>query len=83
MYNILKRKSFTKEKTAVREVVEYLQTLNQDAMFCCDGDNYFFIHVDEDPINPIVNLDSSDLDSEYVESDEVSAEDYFNAESES
>lgn len=49
----------------VGEVVEQLQKLNQNAVFTCCGEEFLFIHVEED--NSVVTIDTEDLIDAYPE----------------
>lgn len=67
MYDINKRKEF--QGATVQEIINILSKLNPEAEFLCDGDNYFYLHVEED--DSVVNLDSSSLDSIYPDPDGI------------
>ena len=72
MYDVNKLRGF-KGKT-VGELVDFLSTLPREAKIFCDGDEWFWVHLDAD--ESAVNIDSSSLDAEYAEAEEVSPEDY-------
>lgn len=63
MYDVSKRREF--QSCKVSDLVAVLQTVPQDAEVVCDGDNYFWIHIEAD--NPVVNIDSNSLDDMYGE----------------
>jgi len=48
----------------VRDLIEALSPY-EDSDIVCDGDEYFWLHVEED--GSVVNIDSNSLDSEYRE----------------
>ena len=72
MYDVKKLRSF-KEKT-VGDLVDFLSTLPRGAEVFCDGDEWFWVHIEAD--GSAVNIDSSSLDAEYAGADSVSPEDY-------
>ncbi len=51
------------EQITVRELIEKLSKLPQDASFVLCGDTCGYIHVEKD--GSVVNLDNSSLDDEY------------------
>jgi hypothetical protein len=61
-YDINKRREIDCPIT-VGEFIRILQGLNPSAEILCDGDQYFFIHVEAD--DSVVSIDSSGLDEEY------------------
>ena len=72
MYDVNKLRSF-KGKT-VGELVDFLSKLPRGAKIFCDGDEWFWVHIETD--ESAVNIDSSSLDAEYAEAEEVSPEEY-------
>lgn len=66
-YGINKRREIDCPIT-VGELVSILQGMNQSAEVLCDGDKYFYIHVEAD--DSVVNIDSSGLDDVYPDPDE-------------
>lgn len=72
MYDVKKLRSF-KGKT-VGGLTDYLSALPREAEIFCDGDDWFWVHIEAD--GSAVNIDSSSLDAEYAEADSVSPEDY-------
>lgn len=72
MYDVKKLRSF-KGKT-VGDLADFLSTLPRGAGIFCDGDEWFWVHIEAD--GSAVNIDSSSLDAEYAEADSVSPEDY-------
>ena len=63
-YDINKRREIDCPMT-VGELVSILMDMNQSAEVLCDGDKYFYIHVEAD--DSVVNIDSSGLDEEYLD----------------
>lgn len=61
MYDLSKRKECKDIK--VREVVEILSTLPEDASVLFNGDNYGYLHIEEDL--SIISFDDASLDEEY------------------
>ena len=71
-YDINKRQEFM-GRTTVRDIINILNTLNPDATFLCDGDSYFYLHVESD--DSIVCIDSSSLDDDYPDPEDDGEED--------
>lgn len=53
------------EDARVRDLIGVLSTLPPDAQIVCDGDEWFWLHVESD--RSAVNIDSSALDDLYEE----------------
>ena len=66
-YDINKRREIDCPMT-VGELVSILQGMNHSAEVLCDGDKYFYIHVEAD--DSVVNIDSSGLDDVYPDPDD-------------
>lgn len=47
--------------TTVKDVIEALQKLPQDAQVVICGDDFFYMHVEED--GSVVNLDTNDMEA--------------------
>ena len=60
MYVRSKRMEF--QNCKVRDLIKALLPY-EDSDIVCDGDEYFWLHVEED--GTLVNIDSNSLDSEY------------------
>lgn len=62
---------FNKEKRAnltgktVEDLIEVLQTAPRNAELNCYGDNYIWVHIDDE--YKIVNIDVEDLEDSYIE----------------
>ena len=65
MLDAKKRKSFCAADTTVEELIEVLKSYDPEAKIGVDGDNYFYIHVEED--GKAISIDSSSLDDIYLE----------------
>lgn len=65
MLDAKKRKSFCAQDTTVEELIEVLKGYDPEAKIGVDGDNYFYIHVEED--GSAISIDSSSLDDIYLE----------------
>lgn len=65
MFSAKDRKSFTSSETTVEEIINLLKTYDPKAKIGVDGDNYFYIHVEED--GSAISFDSSSLDEIYLE----------------
>lgn len=63
MYDINKRREM--KDTTVGEVLEILNELPKDAKVFFNGDNYGYIHIEED--NSVISFDDSSLDDLYDE----------------
>ena len=61
MYDINKRKEL--HNATVKDVMEILEELPEDAQVVFDGDEYGYIHVEKDL--SVVSFDSSSLDDDY------------------
>lgn len=68
MYDPKLERAFKSAK--VRELIEALLTLPPDAQIECDGDEWFWLHVEKD--RSVVNIDSTELEDEYEVDDELS-----------
>lgn len=68
MYDPKLKRAFKSAK--VRELIEALQTLPPDAQIECDGDEWFWLHVEKD--RSVVNIDSTELEDVYEVEDESS-----------
>lgn len=58
----VRNKRMELQSCKVRDLIEALAPY-EDADIVCDGDEYFWLHVEED--GSVVNIDSNSLDSEY------------------
>ena len=67
MYDINKRKTFT-DPCTVKDFIKVLQQFNPNAQFLCDGDEWFWLHVEKD--ESVISIDSNSLDDEYEEEDD-------------
>ena len=69
---------FNKEKRAnltcktVKDLIEVLQTAPQNAELNCYGDNYIWVHIDDE--YKIVNIDIEDLENYYIEETIITTE---------
>ena len=63
MYDIKKRIAL--EKVTVSKMISALNTLPKDALFCCCGTPFAYIHIEED--GSVVSIDHSDLGEDYWE----------------
>ena len=70
MYDINELKEL--KDPSVGELVEILSKYPKDAKIFCDGDNYFYIHVEADRL--AINIDSSSLEELYDESEDSDAD---------
>lgn len=59
MYDVDRYVEF--HNTTVKDVIEALQQLPQDAQMVICGDDFFYMHVEED--GSVVNLDTEDKDA--------------------
>ena len=68
MYDPKLKRAFKSAK--VRELIEALQALPPDAQIVCDGDEWFWLHVEKD--RSVVNIDSTEMEDEYEVENELS-----------
>lgn len=61
MYDIKKRIAL--EEVTVSKMISALNTLPKDALFCCCGTPFAYIHIEED--GSVVSIDHSDLGDHY------------------
>ena len=61
MYEPKLKRTFKGAK--VRELIAVLQTMPPDAQILCDGDEWFWLHVEKE--RSVVNIDSTELEDEY------------------
>ena len=61
MYDLNKRQEM--RNVEVKEVIELLQKLPEDAKVFFNGDNYGYIHIEKD--DSIISFDNSPLDDDY------------------
>lgn len=73
MYDIKERKKFRKLK--ISELIEELKQLPQDAEFLLCGDDLYYLHIEKN--RTVVNLDTEDLESEYIEDDATAPKDFW------
>lgn len=66
MYDIDKRREM--KDATVGEVMDILKELPKDAKVFFNGDNYGYIHIEED--NSVVSFDDSSLDDLYDEKED-------------
>ena len=67
MYDITQKRSFRNAR--VSDLMKALEALPPDAQIVCDGDEWFWLHVEED--GSVANIDSSELDTEYEPHEET------------
>ena len=67
MYDLGLKRSFQNAK--VRDLIKVLQTLPPDAEILCDGDEWFWLHVESDL--SVVDIDSAALEDEYEVDDQT------------
>ena len=68
MYDPKLKRAFKSAK--VRELIEALQAMPPDTQILCDGDEWFWLHVEKD--RSVVNIDSAELEDEYEVEDGLS-----------
>ena len=74
---------FNKEKRAnltgktVKDLIEVLQTAPRDAELNCYGDNYIWVHIDDEC--KIVNIDVEDFEDAYIEATIITDEQWKEA----
>ena len=68
MYDPKLKRAFKSAK--VRELIEALQALPPDEQIVCDGDEWFWLHVEKD--RSVVNIDSTEMEDEYEVENELS-----------
>ena len=68
MYDPKLKQAFKSAK--VRELIEALQAMPPDTQILCDGDEWFWLHVEKD--RSVVNIDSTELEDEYEVEDGLS-----------
>ena len=68
MYDPNLKRAFKGAK--VRELIAVLRAMPQDAQILCDGDEWFWLHVEKD--RSVVNIDSTELEDEYEVENELS-----------
>jgi hypothetical protein len=68
MYDPKLKRAFKSAK--VRELIEALQAMPPDTQILCDGDEWFWLHVEKD--RSVVNIDSTELEDEYEVEDGLS-----------
>lgn len=61
MYNLAKRRK--SECMSVKDLINELEKENPDAEITCCGDNYVYLHVEND--QSVVTIDCEDLDEAY------------------
>ena len=61
MYDLNKRKEM--RNVEVKEVIELLQKLPENAKVFFNGDNYGYVHIEKD--NSAISFDDSSLDDDY------------------
>lgn len=61
MYDVARRKKF--EGVTVRDLIEELSKMPQDAEVLCCGDDYIWLHVEDD--DSTVCIDVEDLEENY------------------
>ena len=74
MYDITRRIKL-EEGMTVGKLIDELQNLPNDAEVLICGDDKGFIHVERD--GSAISIDTEDLDEEYIEDPETSAEAYW------
>lgn len=67
MYDLSKRKEMQNVK--VKDIIELLNTLPEDAVVLFNGDEYGFIHIEKD--NSAISFDYSSLDDDYYYDDQL------------
>lgn len=65
MFSAKDRKCFCCNEMTVGKLIEVLKGYDPEAKIGVDGDNYFYIHVEED--GSAISIDSSSLDDIYLE----------------
>lgn len=71
MYDINKRKELKNAK--VKNILEILKELPEDADVYFNGDNYGYIHIEKD--SSVVSFDDSDLYSDYYYDGQIKDDD--------
>ena len=67
MYDINKRKELKNAK--VKDILEILKELPEDADVYFNGDNYGYIHIEKD--SSVISFDDSDLYDEYYYDEQI------------
>ena len=65
MFSAKDRKSFVSSETTVETIIEILKKCDPKAKVGVDGDNFFYLHFEED--GSAISFDSSSLDDVYLE----------------
>lgn len=78
MYDINKRKELKNAK--VKDILEILKELPEDAEVFFNGDNYGYIHIEKD--SSVVSFDDSDLYDEYYYDEQIKDDDLDEKQSE-
>lgn len=78
MYDINKRKELKNAK--VKDILEILKELPEDADVFFNGDNYGYIHIEKD--SSVVSFDDSDLYDEYYYDGQIKDDDLDEKQSE-
>ena len=78
MYDINKRKELKNAK--VKDILEILKELPEDAEVYFNGDNYGYIHIEKD--SSVVSFDDSDLYDDYYYDEQIKDDDLDEKQSE-
>ena len=78
MYDINKRKELKNAK--VKDILEILKELPEDAEVYFNGDNYGYIHIEKD--SSVISFDDSDLYDEYYYDGQIKDDDLDEKQSE-
>lgn len=78
MYDINKRKELKNAK--VKDILEILKELPEDAEVYFNGDNYGYIHIEKD--SSVISFDDSDLYDEYYYDEQIKDDDLDEKQSE-
>lgn len=72
MYDINKRKELKNAK--VKDILEILKELPEDAEVYFNGDNYGYIHIEKD--SSVVSFDDSDLYDDYYYDEQIKNDEF-------
>ena len=78
MYDINKRKELKNAK--VKDILEILKELPEDAEVYFNGDNYGYIHIEKD--SSVISFDDSDLYDDYYYDGQIKDDDLDETQSE-
>ena len=78
MYDINKRKELKNAK--IKDILEILKELPEDAEVYFNGDNYGYIHIEKD--SSVISFDDSDLYDEYYYDGQIKDDDLDEKQSE-